>query len=257
MVNTPLKQQLVLLYQLQERDLGLLSIHHKLQAIPGQIDQLEPGIAKCEADVAAKSVEIAEKEKMQRAENAKIEMNVVQRKKYQAEQRTVTSNEAYMALERQIEFLNQKDAEAEDAHLQLMEETDHLKSEFAELQAAAERQKEKITNDIEHLQQELLGLETQRDEQLKQRKTLLPKIDKVYRDQYHRWMKAQLASQVGAARSKIGFVALGKDGTCSSCRIAIQPQTLKEAQKYQKPVYCSSCNRLLYVEPATSEVPFP
>ena len=100
-------------------------------------------------------------------------------------------------------------------------------------------------------------MEAERDEKMKARKAFLPKIDKVRRDEYHRWMKAQMASESGAARAKAGFIALGKDGICSTCRIAIQPQTLKEAQKYEKLVYCSSCKRLLYVEPATPDIPFP
>ena len=257
MANESLRQQLALLYQLQERDSALLTIQQKLQDIPNQIEQLQATVAKHEVDLAAKSAELAEAEKTQRTKNAEIETNAVQREKYQDEQRTVTSNEAYTALERQIEFLDQQDEEAEDTILLLMEESDQLKQELAELETLVNQEKAKTDAETEQLRQELRALETTRTEQLKQRKEFLPKINKVRRDEYHRWMKAQLASQSGAARAKAGFVALGKNGTCSSCRIAIQPQTLKEAQKYEKPVYCSSCKRLLYVEPATPDIPFP
>ena len=257
MANESLRQQLALLYQLQKRDSELLTIQQKLQDIPNQIAQQQAEVAKHEVDLAAKSAELAEVEKTQRTKNAEIEMNAVQREKYQDEQRTVTSNEAYTALERQIEFLDQQDEEAEDTILILMEESDQLKQELGELEVLVNQEKEKTATETEQLRQELRALETQKDEQLKQRKEFLPKIDKVRRDEYHRWMKAQLASQSGAARAKAGFIALGKNGTCSSCRIAIQPQTLKEAQKYEKPVYCSSCKRLLYVEPATPDGRFP
>ena len=257
MANESLRQQLALLYQLQERDSELLSIQQKLQTIPRQIEQLEAGVAKYEADIAAKSEEFAELEKVQRARNAEIEMNAVQREKYQTEQRTATSNEAYNALERQIEFLDEQDDKAEDTILALMEESDRLKKELAELDVEVNREKEKTATETEQFRQELRALETEREEKLKQRKAFLPKIDKARRDEYHRWVKAQLAGESGIARVKSGFIALGKNGTCSSCRIAIQPQTLKEAQKYEKQVYCSSCKRLLYVEPITSDVPFP
>lgn len=257
MANESLRQQLALLYQLQERDSELLSIQQKLQTIPRQIEQLEAGVAKYEADIAAKSEELAETEKTQRAKNAEIEMNAGQREKYQNEQRTATSNEAYNALERQIEFLDEQDDTAEDAILVLMEESDRLKKELAELNVEVNQEKEKTAAETEQFRQELRALETEREEKLKQRKAFLPKIDKVRRDEYHRWVKAQLTSESGMKRLKSGFMALGKDGTCGSCRIAIQPQTLKEAQKYEKPVYCSSCKRLLYVEPITPDLPFP
>lgn len=257
MANEPLQEQLALLYKLQERDQELLLIDQKLQDIPNHIEQLEATVVQCEGDFAAKSAELAETEKEQRSKNAELEMNAVQREKYQDEQRVVTSNEAYTALERQIEFLDGEDEAAEDAILNLMEKGDELKQELAVLEAEVNQEKEKTATETAQLQQELQDLQTERGEQLKQRKAFLPKIDKGLRDEYHRWMKAKLANRPGAARAKIGFVALGRNGTCDSCRIAIQPQTLKEAQKYQKQVYCSSCKRLLYVEPTAPDVPFP
>ena len=252
-----LRQQLALLYQLQERDLELLSIHQKLQDIPQKIAQLEVGVVKYTEDIAAKSAELAETEKAQRSKNAELEMNAVQREKYQTEQRTVNSNAAYSALERQIEYLDNQDAEAEEEILNLMEASDRLKEELAALEVEANQEKEKTATEVKQLQHGLSVLETEKGEKLKQRKAFLPKIDKVLRDEYHRWMKSRFGNQSNASRVKTGFVALGKNGICSSCRIAIQPQTLKEAQKYQKPVYCSSCKRLLYVEPATPDIPFP
>jgi len=247
MANAFSRQQLALLYQLQERDLALLAAHQQLQALPRHIEQLQAGIPKVRADRTAKSAELAEAEKAQRARNAELEMNAVQREKYKAEQREVTSNEAYSALDRQIEFLDRKDGEAEDAILELMEDSDRLKTELTELEAEVAREDEKTVEKTAQLQQEQKTLATQIAEKLVQRKAFLPKIDKRLSAQYHRWFE----------RQKTGFVALGENGTCGSCRIAIQPQTRKEAQKYEKPVYCSSCKRLLYVQPPSPDIPFP
>ena len=257
MANGPLQEQLALLYQLQKRDQELLSIDRKLQEIPRNIEQLEAGVVQYEEEWATKSAEFAETEKEQRSKNAELEMNAVQREKYQTEQRVVTSNEAYTALEQQIEFLDVKDEEAEDTILVLMEKNDQLKGELAALEVEGNREKKKTAAETAQLRQELQDLEADRDKKLKKRKTFLPEINKKLRDEYHRWMKAQFANQSGAARARAGYVALSKNGICASCRITIQPQTLKEAQKYQKQVYCSSCKRLLYVEPATPDVPFP
>ncbi len=257
MANEPLHGQLSLLYQLQERDQELLSVQRKLQEIPSNIEQLEAGVVQYEDDMTTKSAELAETEAEQRSKNAELEMNAVQREKYRDEQRIVKTNEAYDALERQIEYLDEVDGEAEDTILILMEKGDQLKEELAALEVEVNREKQKTASETAKLQQELKDLEIERDEKLKRRKAFLPKIDKRLRDEYHRWMKAQFANQSGATRAKTGFVALSKNGICTSCRIAIQPQTLKEAQKYEKQVYCSSCKRLLYVEPATPDVPFP
>ena len=227
MANEPLQEQLSLLYQLQERDHELLSLHQKLQDIPRRIEELEAGVAQCEDDMTAKSAELAEAEKEQRSKNAELEMNAVQREKYRNEQRIVTSNEAYTALERQIEYLDGEDGEAEDTILILMEKSDQLKEELEKLAAEVNREKQETASETARLQQELQDLEKEREERLKQRKAFLPEIEKGLRDEYHRWMKAQFANPSGAARSKTGFVALSKNGICNSCRIAIQPQPVK------------------------------
>lgn len=242
--DASLRQQLATLYQLQEHDSGLLSIRKQLQDIPRQIAQLEASVVKSSEDIAAVAAELSEAEKAQRSKNAALEMNAVQREKYQAEQREVTSNEAYSALERQIEFLDRQDAETEDEILVLMEETDRLNAALAEMEAVAAQERENHAEQKAALQNRQRDLENEMAENLAERKAFLPKIDSRLLAQYHRWIE----------RQQMPFVALGLKGTCGSCRIAIQPQTLKEAQKYQKLVYCSSCKRALYVQPPSDAV---
>jgi len=141
MANEPLQEQLSLLYQLQERDQELLSVQQKLQEIPNNIEQLEASVVQHEDDMAAKSSELAETETEQRSKNAELEMNAVQREKYRDEQRIVKTNEAYDALERQIEYLDEADGEAEDTILILMERSDQLKEELAALEPPAIRRR--------------------------------------------------------------------------------------------------------------------
>ncbi len=247
MANESLRQQLALLYQLQEQDREMLSFHQQLQTIPRHIEQLDASVTKFKVEITAKSDELAEVEKSQRSKNAELEMNEVQREKYKKEQREVTSNEAYIALENQIEYLDQKDAESEEEILELMEKGDQLKVELTELEADVAREDEKTTQRKNEFREEQKLLEARINDKLEKRNTFIPKIDKKLTTQYHRWME----------RHKTDFVALGKNGTCGSCCLTIQPQNLKEAQKYEKLVYCSSCKRVLYVEPATSNIPFP
>ena len=247
MANESLRQQLALLYQLQEQDRELLSIHEQLQAIPQRIEQLAAGVTKYKLDITETSEALAEAEKEQRAKNAELQMNDEQRKKYRNEQRTVTSNEAYSALERQIEYLDKKDEETEETILELMEACDVLKKELAELEAQVTQEDISTTQKTDELRQEKSALEKEMTEKLARRTEFLPKIEQNLSAQYHRWLE----------RRKTDFVALAKKGTCGSCRLTIQPQNLKEAQKYEKLVYCASCKRVLYVEPFDPDTPFP
>ena len=240
--DASLRQQLATLYQLQEHDMSLFSIRKQLRDIPRQIKQLDASVTKASEGIAVTSAALAEAEKAQRSKNAALEMNGVQREKYKAEQREVTSNEAYSALERQIEFLNRQDADTEDEILGLMEEADRLKAEMAEMEAEAAQENERNAEQKAALQRKQRDLKQQWDEKREARKAFLSQIEPGLLAQYHRWIE----------RQRPPFLALGLEGFCGSCRITIQPQTLKEARKYQKLVYCSSCKRALYVQPPST-----
>ena len=247
MANESLRQQLALLYQLQEHDRELLSIHERFNSIPRHIKQLEANVTKHKIDMTAKSDELAEVEKSLRSKNADLEMNEEQREKYKSEQREVTSNEAYIALENQIEFLDQKDDDTEGVILELMETVDQLKEDLVNLEAEVAQEDEKTNEITAAFRKERKSLKVLIDEKMQQRKQYLPKIDKKLSTLYHHWVE----------RRKGDFVALGKNGTCGSCRLIIQPQNLKEAQKYEKLVFCANCKRVLYVEQPFSDIPFP
>ena len=242
-----LRQQLAVLYQLQEHDRELLSIHQRFQAIPRQLKQLEDSVTKFKTVTTAKSDELTEVEKSLRSKNGELEMHDVQREKYKTEQRAVTTNEQYTALDNQIAFLDQKDSETEEEILELMEQSDRLKEELTDLEADVAREDEKTAGIKLEYQEEQKSLKKLIAGKTKQRSQYLPEISKELSRLYHNWVNHR----------KSDFLSLGKNGTCGSCRLTIQPQSLKEAQRYEKLVYCTSCKRLLYVEPLSSDIPFP
>ncbi len=247
MANGSLRQQLAVLYQLQEHDRELLSVHQQFQTIPHQLKHLEDSVTKFKTEKNEKSDELAEVDKSLRSKHAELEMNDVQREKYKTEQRTVTTNEQYTALENQIEFLDQKNSEMEEEILELMEKSDQLKEELTHLETEVAREDEKTAEKKIEYQEKQKNLKKLIDEKTEQRSQYLPKIGKELSTLYHNWVN----------RRKSDFVSLGKNGTCGSCRLTIQPQNLKEAQKYEELVYCTSCKRLLYVEPLSSDIPYP
>ncbi len=247
MANESLRQQLANLYKLQEHDRELLSYHKRLTEIPRHIEKLEQSVTKFKTDISAKSDELAEIEKNLRSMNIELETNEEQREKFRNEQREVTTNDAYAALENQIEYLNQKDAETEEQILELMEKVDLMKEELDKLNdevASEDKIKSKKTAEF---RKEQKVLKADIDKRIQERSQFLPKIDKTLGNQYQKWIQ----------RNKGDFVALGKNGTCGSCRLTIHPQSLKEAQKYEKLVYCSNCKRVLYVEPLSAGEQYP
>lgn len=247
MANESLRQQLANLYKLQEHDRELLSYHQRLTEIPKHIQKLELSVTKFKSDISTKSDELAEIEKKLRSMNVELETNEEQREKFRNEQREVTSNDAYAALENQIEYLDQKDAETEEQILELMEKVDLMKEELDKLNDEVTSEDEIKSKKTAEFRKEQKALKADIDKRIQQRSQFLPKIDKKLGYQYQKWIE----------KNKGDFVALGKNGTCGCCRLTIQPQSLKEAQKFEKLVYCSNCKRVLYVEPLSTDEPYP
>ena len=247
MANESLRQQLANLYKLQEHDRELLSFHQRLTEIPKHIKKLEISVTKFKTDISTKSDELAEIEIKLRSMNVELETNEEQREKFRNEQREVTSNDAYAALENQIEYLDQKDAETEEQILELMEKVDLMKEELDKLNDEVTSEDEIKSKKTAEFRKEQKALKADIDKRIQQRSQFLPKIDKKLGYQYQKWIE----------KNKGDFVALGKNGTCGSCRLTIQPQSLKEAQKFEKLVYCSNCKRVLYVEPLSTDEPYP
>lgn len=247
MANESLRQQLANLYKLQEHDRELLSYHQRLTEIPRHIEKLEQSVTKFKTDISTKTDELGEIERSLRSMNVELETNEEQREKFRNEQREVTSNEAYAALENQIEFLDQKDAETEEQILELMEKVDLMKEELDKLNDEVASEDQIKSKKTAAFREEQKVLKADIDKRIQQRSEYLPKIDKTLGNQYQKWIE----------RNKGDFVALGKNGTCGSCRLTIHPQSLKEAQKYEKLVYCSNCKRVLYVEPLSTDEPYP
>lgn len=247
MANESLRQQLANLYKLQEHDRELLSSHQRLTEIPKHIQKLELSVTKFKSDISTKSDELAEIEKKLRSMNVELETNEEQREKFRNEQREVTSNDAYAALENQIEYLDQKDAETEEQILELMEKVDLMKEELDKLNDEVTSEDEIKSKKTAEFRKEQKALKADIDKRIQQRSQFLPKIDKKLGYQYQKWIE----------KNKGDFVALGKNGTCGCCRLTIQPQSLKEAQKFEKLVYCSNCKRVLYVEPLSTDEPYP
>jgi predicted nucleic acid-binding Zn-ribbon protein len=242
MPNSNLKEQLASLHQLQQVDLNILELHQQLQDVPLKIKELENRLQVHEQQLKEKKEALSEAEKEQRSKSAELQMEQEQRGKYEAQLREVKTNKEYQALDKEISFLQQKEAEIEDAILEGMLQIDQLNDALREQETAFNAEQAKNRAQKDQYEQEAADLKAQILEQQEGRKRLLPTTDHDLMNRYRAWFK----------RNRTGLVAVVTDNACSSCRMAIPPQMLKEARKYEQIVLCASCKRILYAQPPAS-----
>jgi len=239
MPKSNLQEQLGLLHQLQQIELTILSLHQQRQAIPLKIANLEDELQVHRDALDLKKEALAEAERELRSKNAELTDQQEQHQKYETQLREVKTNKEYQALDNEIRFLQEKEAEIEDAILGIMLDIDRFQEELRQEQASFDAEKEKVGSRKTAYEQEDRELKAAFAAQQQERTRFSPDIDKELMTGYQAWGK----------RNKTAFVSIVKNNVCGGCRIAIPPQTLTKARKFENYVQCSSCKRILYPRP--------
>ncbi len=246
MSNLDLQEQLRLLYEFQQIDAAILTLDNKLKSVPRKIKKAEAQLQLHQQKLQEKQAQLADVEKLQRSKTAELEMEGEQRSKYQAQLRGVKSNKEYQALDKEISFIEVKEAEIEDEILsamlridQLNEELDQRQKDFAAEQEKHNAQKAEHEQEAKDLEAEIVKWQTKQQDFAHQ-------IDSGLRDQYQARFK----------RYRKGLVSLVVENACGNCHLTIPPQTLQEARKYEQLIHCGSCRLILYIpSPSPDDVP--
>ena len=214
-----------------------------LDAIQKDIDSVPPRIAAVRADLAdekkrldeakSRTVDLEKKKKTKELDVASKEEAA---RKHQGQLNELKSNEAYKAMQVEIDKEKAAAGDIETEILQLMEEID--KSKAAEKSLAAELKKieEFSRADLEKLEAELSHARGRHAD------------ERVERDAAAAPVPADLIKVFNHLRSrgKLDAVVPVVDGHCGSCQITLSPAMIAEVAKLKSLAVCESCQRILY-----------
>ena len=241
MPNLDLQEQLRLLYEFQQIDAEILTLDNKLKSVPLKIKKADAELQLHQQKLQDKQAQLVDAEKLQRSKTAELEMEGEQRGKYQAQLREVKSNEEYQALDNQISFVQEKEAEIEDEILSAMLQIDQLNEELAQQQKEFQSEQEKHNAQRAEYEQEAKDLKAEIVKWQGKQQDFSAQIDSGLIDQYQARFK----------RYRKGLVSLVVENACGNCHLTIPPQTLQEARRYDQLIRCGSCRLILYI-PAPS-----
>ena len=229
MPDLDLKEQLALLYELQQFDLKTLLLHEQRQSVPLKITKLEESFQIHQQTLESKKETLAQAEKDLRSKNAELEGQQEQRQKYQTQLRKVETNKEYQALDKEIGFLQEKGSEIEDAILGVMLQIDQCQAELQQQRHVFDAEKDKNRAQKAEYEQEAEDLIATVAAHQEQRKRFSPEIGKDLMNGYQAWGK----------RNKTAFVSVVSDSACGSCRIAIPPPDVERSAQVRTD--CSLC----------------
>ncbi len=231
------------LIELQQVDLRLHELLRQIKLLPQKRREAQNELE--QARQKLEQVRNAHTDSLK--DRKRLELDVQQFKEKIEKHRTqlfeVKSNEAYRALQHEIEEEQKKMAAAEDRVLEAMiaaeEQEQGIKAAEAELKQVEQRVQAAVREiDAEEAarKKEAEDLSTQRDK-------LRAGIAEETLDTYDRIARAHGGIALAEARDEI----------CQVCLIHIRPQTFAEVRRNEQIHYCESCHRILYYVPAPSK----
>jgi predicted nucleic acid-binding Zn-ribbon protein len=227
------------LIELQQVDSRLGVVQSKLAAFPKQIAEVNARVEAVRAQLAHAKGELLKSLKERKTYEMDVEQWKEKARKYKDQSFQVKSNEAYRALQHEIQMAEDEAAKAEDRLLERMvsgEEFDRqVKSAalaLAEAEKTAEAERKKIDAEKAVVEKELVELKTERAQ-------VVTAIPEDLLDHYTR-----LAKRHGG----IALAEVREDETCSMCRVRVRPHTFQVMRdpKSDELIHCETCTRILY-----------
>jgi predicted nucleic acid-binding Zn-ribbon protein len=214
-----------------------------LDAIQKDIDSVPPRIAAVQADLAnekkrmdaakAKTIDLEKKKKSKELDVAQKEEAA---RKHTGQLNELKSNEAYKAMQIEIEKEKAAAGDIETEVLVIMEEIDKSKAEEKVLAAELKKIEDFSKTDLEKLEAELshakgrfAGAKAERDAASEPVPADLMKVFNHLR-----------------SRGKPDAVVPVIDGHCGSCQMTLSPALIAEVAKLKSLAVCESCQRILY-----------
>jgi uncharacterized protein len=232
-----LKEQLDLLWELQEIDLDLQNIQEGRARYPKDLERLDEKhqIEKERIQKEKEKVELLEKERRKKEGNLSLEQEKV--KRTEGRMFEVKTNKEYQALLNEIETTKQANSREEEEILRLMEEIDEVKRNLAKREKEVMATLEKIEGEKMRIQEKMAQDEMGWKKQIERREILTQQMEK---NLFRLYNKLKEKRRVGVVRVK--------NETCQGCFLNIPPQMYIEAQKNKVLIQCPHCNRILFFE---------
>jgi hypothetical protein len=235
------KETIQRLVAVQERDAILDALQKEMDRVPREIAALQAGLEAAQAKLTEAKAKIIGFEKKKKEKELELAAKEDAIRKHTMELNQVKTNDAFKALQHQIDAAKASGSQIETDILETMEGIDGGRKEEKAAAAELKAAQDKAKGEIGALEGELAELKAKHDAQ------------KVVRDEAAALVPPDMMRVYSHARmrGKTDAIVPVDGGNCSACRINLAPQMIIEVTKAKALVVCESCQRILYKpEPA-------
>lgn len=238
-----MKAELKQLIALQQTDTSIRKLQADIQAIPQRRAEIEKEFDQRAFEIRA----IEARRDTARAERTRLETELAeQRARAERADRNLMSSQnehEYTAAIREADSARKAASQLETQILEQMEALEQSEKELQERAPEVEKLGGEMEMRIKEFEEQTRTQEAELVVARRERERLLATLPKPMSALYNRI----------AARIRDGIaVAEARNGSCSSCFMALRPQMMAEVRRGDDIITCDNCNRILYYVPAES-----
>jgi hypothetical protein len=234
--------------ELQQRDLALDALRAERRALEPETEQAKSELLSRQSGLTAhrdahKKLLLRRKELERELQEKEAEI-----KKHQGELNNVKTNDAYRALQTEINALKARADEAETAILSNMEEAEASAEKEKQLSAGFARDEKIAAQKLDALKEKAAGLDARIASALHERANLLAGVcadELLAKYEYLRANREGLAV-CGIKQAPTGAI-------CLACNMRLPPHISMDLRKRGEVVQCDSCQRILYTKETIGE----
>ncbi len=230
------------LYRLQTRIRFVNEREKKRDTVPTELVEVDREYHEKVRTVVSLKARLTEAELERRKSEGELADLKEKLRKYQAQLRNVQSSREYSAALNEIDSVEKLIRSTEDRFLELEEEIEKAREDLSvresNLPAETEQHEERL-KDWRAEQRTINEELTAAREEIARLEAAIPPRD---RAEFRRLIE----KKHGLA------VALVTGGSCSACHVKIRPAAMQSLKQGREIIYCDSCKRILYYDPASS-----
>jgi predicted nucleic acid-binding Zn-ribbon protein len=230
-----LKDQLLLLTELQRHDARIQELEQMMKAFPAKLEAMGADLKRVEQMLERERTQLAETEAWRRKQED--EMKSEEARAIAAKQRSsaVKNAKEYMANERELQATRKSAQDREEEVLKLVEAVETAKKSIAQHEADFVALREHVAGEEKAAQEKIAEFEKQIGDERKLRDVAAARV------------RPDVLKKYSAIRMRRGMaMAPVKNGTCQGCNMNIPPQVFNQLQRGETIELCGNCNRIIY-----------
>jgi uncharacterized protein len=230
-----LKEQLLLLTELQRHDARIQELEQMKKAFPAKLEVMNADVKRVEQMLERERTQLAETESWRKRQED--EMKSEEERALAAKQRSAAVKNAkeYMASERELQATRKSAQERQEEVAKLVLAVETARTSIAQHEADFLALKEHVAGEAKAANEKIAEFDAQIGEERKLRDVAAKRV------------RPDVLKKYSAIRMRRGLaMAPVKNGTCQGCNMNIPPQMFNQLQRGDSIELCGNCNRIIY-----------